>query len=156
MEETQSGDQSSNPPAVRPNLEQMGRPTGHLQESDQSTPQIRIHYRTDVRHPALPSQLPMSTFATIPQTERAYPLVLPQYQWRDLLNPGLPLTNFENTLSGVLQSKTEMEKIEGLHEAELQCVIDVLGTVRALFNFASTVPHLLTSRLSPSTWRPEM
>lgn len=128
MEKTQFGDQPSNSHAVQPNLKQMDMPIDHPQESDQSTLQIQIHRRTDVHHPALPSQLPETTFAT-------------PCQWRKLLNPGLRLTGFEGILSAVLQSETEMGEIEGLDEAELQSVIDVLGRVRAFFDPAFTVPH---------------
>ena len=126
MVENQFRGRTSDSPAVQSNPEQMDRLTGHPQESGRSTPQTQIHHRTDVRHPALPSQLPTTTFAT-------------SYQWRDLLNTGLHPTDFDDVLSGVLGSPTEVTEVKGLNEADLQSVIDVLGTVWASFNPASTV-----------------
>ena len=127
-EENQSGDQTSDPHAVLPDSEKMDRPTG--QESDRSTPQIQIHHQTDVRHAALPSQLPPSTL----------------YQWRALLDPKLPPADFDSVLLGVLQSPKEIEGIKMATAEDVQRVIDVLGEVGALFVSASTVLHLLKSR----------
>jgi len=53
--------------------------------------------------------------------------------WSDLLIPGLPSTEFDAALSGVLRSTTEMEKIKGLEAQEFQRVIDVLGQVSTIF-----------------------
>lgn len=131
MEENYSGDQASNSPAVRPDAEQTDRPTSNLQESDRSTPQIQIHRQADVRHAALPSQLPITTF-------------MAPYRWKDLVKPDLLPTDFDAVLSGVLQSPTEVEKIKELNEADLQSVIDVLGEVRAHFDSVSVALDLLT------------
>ena len=119
-EENQSGDQTSDPHAVFPDSEKMDQPTG--QESDRSTPQTQIHHQTDVRHAALPSQLPIST----------------SYQWRALLDPKRATADFDNVLSGVSKSPTEIEGIKESTTEDLQCVVDVLGEVGALFKSAST------------------
>jgi hypothetical protein len=55
------------------------------------------------------------------------------HQWSDLLSPDLPSAHFDAALTGVLQSTTEMEKIQGLDEPEFQSVIDVLGQVKTIF-----------------------
>ena len=55
------------------------------------------------------------------------------------MNTGLHATDFDAVLSGVLGSPTEVGRVKGLNEADLQIVIDVLGTVRAPFNSASMV-----------------
>jgi hypothetical protein len=51
------------------------------------------------------------------------------HQWPDILNPDLPLLDFEAVLLGVLRSTAEMEKIKELNAQEFQSVIDVLGQV---------------------------
>lgn len=60
-------------------------------------------------------------------------------QWLDLLNPDLLPMDFDAVLLGVLQSATEMEKINGLDEEEFRSVIDVLGQVSTLFGSLLTV-----------------
>jgi hypothetical protein len=47
--------------------------------------------------------------------------------------------DFDAVLLGVLQSATEMEKINGLDEEEFRSVIDVLGQVSTLFGSLLTV-----------------
>lgn len=51
------------------------------------------------------------------------------HQWSDILNPDLPLLDFEAVLLGVLRSTVEMEKVKELNAQEFQSVIDVLGQV---------------------------
>jgi hypothetical protein len=74
------------------------------------------------------------------------------YLWQDLLDSPV---NFDAVLSGVLQSTTEVERIKRLNEVDLQCVIDVLGQVRALFWFGA-YGSSFSDALPSSTWKPEM
>ena len=126
MEENQPGDQTSIPLAVQSNPEQMGGTTDPPQESDRST-----HRQTDIRHAALPSQLPTTTCVT-------------SHQWQGLLKRDLIPTDFDAVLLGVLRSPTEMEEIKGLNEKDFQSVINVLGEVGAIFDSASTSPSTNT------------
>lgn len=53
-------------------------------------------------------------------------------QWKDLLDPDLPLENFDTLLMNLLDNATETGKMQGLNEQEAQNLIDVLGKVRTL------------------------